>query len=95
MSILRFPRARNNDPTTSLAAADKARDLAGRHYELIVLALKLGGSLGCTGIAVFSGLDRSQVFRRMSELEALGRIKLTGYVVKSNANRFEREWKIK
>ena len=95
MTILRFPRARNTDPVTSLSSADQADRLTEKHYELIVQALKLGGSLGCTGIAVLSGLDRSQVFRRMSELEALGKIKLTGYVVKSNSNRFEREWRIK
>lgn len=95
MSILIFPRARNTDPVTSLAAADQANRLSAHHYELIVQALKFGGSNGCSGIASLCGLHKSQVARRLSELESKGRIKLTGYVVKSNSNRFEREWKIK
>ena len=95
MTILRFPRARNTDPITSLASADQAGRLTEKHYELIVQALKFGGSNGCSGIASLCGLHKSQVARRLSELESRGRIKLTGYVVKSNANRFEREWRIK
>ena len=95
MTILRFPRARNTDPVTSLAAADQADRLSAHHYELIVQALKFGGSNGCSGIASLCGLHKSQVARRLSELEARARIKLTGYVVTSNSNRIEREWKIK
>ena len=95
MTILRFPRARNTDPTTSLAAADQADRLSAHHYELIVQALKFGGSMGCSSIASVCGLHKSQVARRLSELESKVIIKLTGYVVKSNSNRFEREWRIK
>jgi len=94
MTILRFPRARNVDPTTSLAAADQADRLSAHHYELIIQALKFGSN-GCSGIAFVCGLHKSQVARRLSELEARAKIKLTGYAVKSDANRFEREWKIK
>ena len=95
MTILTFPRARNTDPTTSLAAADQADRLSAHHYELIVQALKFGGSMGCSSIASVCGLHKSQVARRLSELESKVIIKLTGYVVKSNSNRFEREWRIK
>ena len=95
MTILRFPRARNTDPVTSLASSDQADRLSAHHYELIVQALKFGGSMGCSSIASVCGLHKSQVARRLSELEARARIKLTGYVVKSNSNRFEREWRIK
>ena len=95
MTILRFPRARNTDPITSLAAADQADRLSAHHYELIVQALKFGGSMGCSSIASVCGLHKSQVARRLSELESKVIIKLTGYVVKSNSNRFEREWRIK
>ena len=94
MTILRFPRARNTDPVTSLAAADQADRLSAHHYELIVQALKFGSN-GCSGIASLCGLHKSQVARRLSELESRGRIKLTGYVVKSDSNRFQREWRIK
>jgi len=94
MTILRFPRARNKDPITSLAAADQADRLSAHHYELIVQALKFGSN-GCSGIASLCGLHKSQVARRLSELESRGRIKLTGYVVTSNSNRIEREWRIK
>ena len=94
MTILRFPRARNTDPTTSLAAADQADRLTEKHYELIVQALKFGGSMGCSSIASVCGLHKSQIARRLSELESKVIIKLTGYVVKSDANRFEREWRL-
>jgi len=94
MTILRFPRSRNTDPVTSLAAADQADRLSAHHYELILQALKFGGSMGCSSIASVCGLHKSQVARRLSELESRGRIKLTGYVVKSDANRFQREWRL-
>ena len=94
MTILRFPRARNTDPTTSLASADQADRLSAHHYELIIQALKFGSN-GCSGIASLCGLHKSQVARRLSELESRGRIKLTGYVVKSDSNRFQREWRVK
>lgn len=94
MTILRFPRSRNTDPVTSLAAADQADRLSAHHYELILQALKFGGSNGCSGIASLCGLHKSQVARRLSELEARARIKLTGYVVTSNSNRIEREWRL-
>ena len=94
MTILKFPRARNTDPTTSLAAADQADRITEKHYELIIQALKFGSN-GCSGIASLCGLHKSQVARRLSELESKGRIKLTGYVVTSNSNRIEREWRIK
>ena len=94
MTILKFPRARNTDPTTSLAAADQADRITEKHYELIIQALKFGSN-GCSGIASLCGLHKSQVARRLSELESRGRIKLTGYVVTSNSNRIEREWRIK
>ena len=93
MTILRFPRARNTDPVTSLASADQADRLSAHHYELIIQALKFGSN-GCSGIASLCGLHKSQVARRLSELESRGRIKLTGYVVKSDANRFQREWRL-
>ena len=94
MTILRFPRARNTDPVTSLASADQADRLSAHHYELIIQALKFGSN-GCSGIASLCGLHKSQVARRLSELESRGRIKLTGYVVKSDSNRFQREWRVK
>ena len=94
MTILRFPRARNTDPVTSLASADQADRLSAHHYELIIQALKFGSN-GCSGIASLCGLHKSQVARRLSELESRGRIKLTGYVVTSNSNRIEREWRVK
>ena len=94
MTVLRFPRARNADPITSLASADQADRITEKHYELIIQALKFGSN-GCSGIAFVCGLHKSQVARRLSELESRGRIKLTGYVVKSDSNRFQREWKIR
>ncbi len=86
------PMARNTDPSTSHEAADAARDLALQHATLILATLRRYGALSPTGIAQRLGLDRAQVFRRMSDLEKQGRAYPTGNVLKSPSNRNEREW---
>jgi hypothetical protein len=40
-----------------------------------------------------SGLEGNQVARRMSELNRLGLVELTGRLTKSNSGRSEREWR--
>jgi predicted transcriptional regulator len=88
-----FNRVRCSDPVTSYEAADAAKDLASKHFSIIVDCLKAHGALGKDGIARHSGLDRNQVSRRLNELLKLGLIELTGIKVKSDSGLNEREWR--
>ncbi len=90
-----FGRVRNSDPITSFEAADSAKDLASKHFGIIVDCLKAHGALGKDGIAQHSGLDSNQVARRLNELSNMDLIELTGRTVKSKSGRNEREWKVK
>ena len=90
-----FNRVRTSDPITSYEAADSAKDLASKHFSMIVDTLKAHGSLGKDGIAQHSGLESNQVARRLNELSNMGFIELTGRTVKSKSGRNEREWKVK
>ena len=90
-----FGRARNSDPITSYEAADAAKDLASKHFSMIVDCLQTHGALGKDGIAQRSGLDSNQVARRLNELSKMDLIELTGQTVKSKSGRNEREWKVK
>jgi len=89
-----FNRVRASDPITSYEAADSAKDLASKHFSMIVDTLKAHGALGKDGIARHSGLDPNQVARRLNELSNMGFIELTGRTVKSKSGRNEREWKV-
>ena len=88
-----FNRVRCSDPVTSYEAADASKDLASKHFSIIVDCLKAHGALGKDGIARHSGLDRNQVSRRLNELLKLGLIELTGIKVKSDSGLNEREWR--
>ena len=88
---LTFPRVRASDPITSFEAADQVKDLASCHHKLIVEALK-SADLGKDGIAKVTGLDSNQVARRLSELQKMDYIELTGRTTKSKSGRNEREW---
>ena len=90
-----FGRARNSDPITSYEAADAAKNLASKHFSIIVDCLQAHGALGKDGIAQYSGLDSNQVARRLNELSNMDLIELTGRTVKSKSGRNEREWKVK
>ena len=90
-----FNRVRNSDPITSYEAADAAKDLASKHFSIIVDCLQAHGALGKDGIAQHSGLDSNQVARRLNELSDMDLIELTGRTVKSKSGRNEREWKVK
>ena len=90
-----FGRVRNSDPITSYEAADAAKDLASKHFSIIVDCLQVHGALGKDGIAQHSGLDSNQVARRLNELSNMDLIELTGRTVKSKSGRNEREWKVK
>lgn len=88
-----FNRVRCSDPVTSYEAADSAKDLASKHFSIIVDCLKAHGALGKDGIARHSGLEANQIARRLNELEKMNLIQLTGKTVKSLAGRNEREWR--
>jgi hypothetical protein len=85
--------ARRSDPSTSHAAATQVNQFAIRHYSDILYALQTYGPRGKDGIALLTGLDSSQVSRRMPELAKLGCVELTGRLTKSKSGRSEREWK--
>jgi len=87
-----FNRVRASDPITSYEAAESAKDLASKHFSMIVDTLKAHGALGKDGIAKHSGLEPNQVARRLNELSNMGLIELTGRTVKSKSGRKEREW---
>jgi hypothetical protein len=84
------PRARRNDPETSKEAGRHAPTT--KHYDSILEALNQFGPMGCHGIALVTELDPAQVFRRMSELQKIGAVCLTGDKVSSPSSRAEREW---
>jgi predicted transcriptional regulator len=90
-----FNRVRASDPVASFEASDSAKDLASKHFSIIVDTLKTHGALGKDGIAQHSGLDSNQVSRRLNELYNMGLIDLTGRIVKSKSGHNEREWKAK
>jgi hypothetical protein len=90
--MLNFFRARLTDPATSHAAADAAEAFVPAHYALILNCLKAYGPMGKDGIAFNSLLEANQIARRLKEMQRLGLVRLTGRLVKSNANRDEREW---
>lgn len=93
--MFKFFRARSTDAITSFQAADSVKDVAKMHNEVIVAALQRFGPMGKDQIAVSTGLQANQVSRRLSELEKLGLIELTGQTVKSASGRNEREWRFK
>lgn len=87
------PRARRRDPETSHKAAREARELAAHHHRLILVTLREHGALGKDGIGARTALTGVQVCRRLTEMEGLGLIALTGKTVLSTAGRNEREWR--
>lgn len=91
-SLQCLPLARRSDPATSHAAAASARELQLHHHDLIVGVLKRSGALGKDGVAARCGLTGHACGKRLSELERMGLVKLTGKTVPSTSGRAEREW---
>lgn len=87
-----LPRARRADPPTSHAAAAEARELAQRHRDIIVAALKAHGPASKDGIAARTRLTGVMVARRTVELQRAGLIRDTGKRAPSTAGRPERVW---
>jgi len=93
--MFEFIRARATDAITSFKAAESIKDVAKMHQEVIVAALQRFGPMGKDGIAKATGLESTQISRRMNELQKLDFIELTGNQVNSNSGRSEREWRFK
>lgn len=89
------PAARRTDPITSHLAAQRAREMAMQHHTLILDVLRKYGPMGKDGIASrLRTLDGVAVCRRLTELQRMGDIALTGKHVTSSAGRAEREWMV-
>ncbi len=86
------PLARRTDPATSHQAAAAARELQSLHRDVIVACLRRHGPMGKDGIAARTRLDGVAVARRLTEMQRLGLVRLTGGTVQSTAGRAEREW---
>ena len=93
--MFKFIQARATDAITSFKAAESIVDVAKMHQEVIVAALQRFGPMGKDGIAKATGLESTQVSRRMNELQKLDLIELSGKQVTSNSGRSEREWRFK
>jgi predicted ArsR family transcriptional regulator len=93
--MFKFFRARATDAITSFQAADSIKDVAKMHQEVITAALQRFGPMGKDGIANATGLQSNQVARRLSELQKMDCIELTGNTVESLSGRQEREWRYK
>ena len=88
-----FNRVRSEDPITSYQAADEIKEVAPKHFKIILEALKEHGAMGKDGIAQKTGLNPNAVARRLPELQKLDLVATTGRTVKSLSGREEREWK--
>ncbi len=89
------PAARRRDPATSHVAAATARELQREHHSIILAALERYGAMSKTGIAARTRLDAVQVCRRLSELQRIDLIELTGATTPSTSGRPERVWRLK
>ena len=93
--MFKFFRARATDAITSFQAADSIKDVAKMHQGVIVAGLQKFGPMGKDAIAMHTGLQPNQVSRRLSELQKMDLIELTGKTVESLSGRQEREWRFK
>ena len=84
------PRARNNDPATSHAAATSMVKISHDHH-LRILGV-LWKPMTIYHIATLTGLDHVQVARRMPELEQMGHARTTGGTAPSPSGRECRLW---
>ena len=67
-------------------------ELSG-HHAIIYTCLKLNGPLGKDGIGRRTGLDVNQCSRALPLLQRMNLVELTGFTVKSDSRRPEREWR--
>lgn len=80
IDLVRQPRARNDDPETSKAAARRAKAIQSKHGRAILDMLRFGTMvpLNAYDIAHGIGLTQVQVARRMRELLDVGLVAVDG-----------------
>ena len=88
-----MPMARRTDPETSHQAAAQAKELAARHARMILATLEAHGPCGKDRIGALTTITGHAVGKRLSEMERMGLIVLTGRTVRSASGRQEREWR--
>lgn len=87
--------ARASDPLTSLMAAGRVNELAQRHYELVLKAMREAGRpLGAEEVAGQCELDAYQVRKRLPELKAQGLVELADGTRRTASGRQERLWRL-
>ena len=87
-----LPLARGNDPITSFQAADSAKAFIRSHEAKIIETLSANGAMGVDVIALHTGLKPHAVGKRMKALHDRGEVELTGFMVKGDSGRDQREW---
>ena len=89
------PRARQSDPWTSHAAAQRATEFAGTHTDIILACLGRHGPQTIDEIAKRTPLNSVQIARRLSECDRSGLAEPTGLCRMSASGRPERVWRIR
>lgn len=88
------PRARRDDPWTSLEAAAQASSVArDQRQRILEILAQQPEPIGATRIAELIGLTQVQVCRRLPELLAAGSIRVRGEA-RTAAGRAERRWEL-
>lgn len=75
---LSAPKARKTDPSTSKEAAERIMPRLGKSLEAVYSSLKRYRNVTSRELANMSGLDRYEVARRLTELEAAGLAERSG-----------------
>lgn len=87
------PRARRDDPQTSIDAGDSAAELARRHYLVLAESLRTHGPQTIHELAASTGLTHVQAARRLPEERSLFAL-VPDVTRKSPAGRACRVWKL-
>lgn len=87
------PRARQSDPWTSHAAAQRATEFAGTHTDIILRALARHGPATIDELAKRTPLTAVQIARRLADCEKNGLAEPTGLCRMSASGRPERVWR--
>lgn len=93
-SLWDSPVARTTDPTTSheAAAEHTASGARGRNAALILAAIRRYPGLTCSELIGPTGLDRSEVSKRLSDLHSAFRIEAVGVRRCSVSGKSARTW---
>lgn len=85
---------RKDDPITSHLAAEQSKELRGRHWLMILEALRVYGPGTSEQIAGWTGLTHWAITRRMGELRDDGRVIQTQEKRKNKSGRLATVWAI-